>query len=161
MKVAYILLAHKDPEQLVRLIDSLKGTGDFYIHIDKKSDIRPFQDCFKNNPSVHLLKKRINVTWAGWSMVKGYMLLLEAALKSDKNYSRFVMLTGQDYPLMKNSEITAQFVVQKDIEYIMAYNLTTSTVPTDKNKVLRRWYLDNPFRSHFYKGHIRVLCTIV
>lgn len=149
MKIAYILLVHKDPKQLLRLVNSLKGTGDFYIHIDKKSDISSFQFCFKDNPSVYLLEKRINVTWAGWSMVKAYMLLLQAALSSDKNYERFVMLTGQDYPLMKNSEILAQFESQKDVEYVMAYNLTTSTVPTDKKKVLMRWYLDNPFRSSF------------
>lgn len=149
MKIAYILLCHKDPEQLVRLVNALKGTGDFYIHIDKKSDIRPFQACFKDNPFVYLLKKRINVTWAGWSMVKAYMLLLQAALKSEKHYTRFIMLTGQDYPLMSNQKILNIFEENRNIEYVMAYNLTTSTVSTDKKKVLMRWYLDSPFKSRF------------
>ena len=149
MKIAYILLAHNNPSQLKRLVDSLKNTGDFYIHIDKKSDIRPFKQVFDGMDTVHLLKKRVNVTWAGWSMVKGYMLLLKEALASENNYDRFVMLTGQDYPLMSDEEIIKTFEENPDIEYVMAYNIVTSTVPTDKNKLLKRWYLDNPFRSRF------------
>jgi hypothetical protein len=59
------------------------------------------------------------------------------------------MLTGQDYPLMSNDEIIKTFEENRDVEYVMAYNVVTSTVPTDKNKLLKRWYLDNPFRSRF------------
>lgn len=151
MKIAYILLAHKDPEQLVRLVSSLKGTGDFFIHIDKKSNIKPFYDCFKSNSTVFLLKKRINVTWAGWSMVKAYMLLLQTVIESTNNYDRIVMLTGQDYPLMTNHKIISEFSKNIDIEYVMAYNLVSSTVPTDKNKLLMRWYLDNPFKGDFFQ----------
>lgn len=149
MKIAYILLAHNNPSQLKRLVDSLKNTGDFYIHIDKKSDIRPFKQVFEGMDSVHLLKRRVNVTWAGWSMVKGYMLLLKEAFASEKNYDRFVMLTGQDYPLMSDEKIIKTFEDNRDVEYVMAYNIVTSTVPTDKNKLLKRWYLDNPFHSRF------------
>ena len=149
MKVAYVLLAHRDPDQIERLVNCLKDTGDFYIHIDKKSDIKPFYNKFKTYDCVHFLKNRINVTWAGWSMVKGYMMLLREALESHKNYDRFVMLTGQDYPLMTNDQIIDEFEKNKGVEYVMAYNLTTSTMPTDKNKILMRWYLDNPFRSRF------------
>ena len=149
MKIAYVLLAHNQPRQLLRLVKALEETGDFYIHIDKKSNIREFQEVFSGKPSVHLLEKRVNVTWAGFSMVRGYMLLLEAALASERQYDRFVMLTGQDYPLMSNAEIVETFRQNQGVEYVMAYNIMTSTVPTDKNKLLKRWYLDNPFRTRF------------
>lgn len=156
MKIAYIVLAHNNPYQLKRLVESLEETGDFFIHIDKKRDIRPFKEVFAGMDSVHLLKKRVRVTWAGWSMVKGYMLLLQAALESEKNYDRFVMMTGQDYPLMSNEEIIKTFEDNRDVEYIMAYNIVTSHVPTDKNKILKCWCIDNPFRNRFlqrvYKG---------
>ena len=151
MKIAYLLLTHNNPEQLARLVNSLKETGDFYIHIDKKSNIRPFEQIFDGMDSVYLLKKRVNVTWAGWSLVKGYMLLLQTALESENKYDRFVLLTGQDYPLMSNGEIIKTFEDNPDIEYVMAYNIATSTVSADKYKVLRRWYLDNPFRTKFFQ----------
>ncbi len=39
MRIAYVILAHKYPEQLVRLISQL-NTNDvsFFLHIDKKPD---------------------------------------------------------------------------------------------------------------------------
>ena len=149
MKIAYILLVHKDPDQILRLVKSLGETGDFYINVDKKSKFEPFEETFTGIDNVYFLKRRINVTWAGWSMVKGYMELLNLAYNSDKRYDRFVFLTGQDYPLMTNGEIISEFESHRDTEYVMAYNIVTSTVLTDKNKVLKKWYLDNPFRSRF------------
>ena len=149
MKIAYIMLVHNNPFQVKRLVDSLKETGDFYIHIDKKRDIRPFKQALEGIDAVHLSKKRFCIAWAGWSIVKGYMMLLQEALASDKNYDRFVMLTGQDYPLLSNDEIIKTFEYNRDVEYIMAYNIATSTVLTDKNKTGKRWYLDNPFHSRF------------
>ena len=39
MKIAYIILAHKLPAQLVRLVKRLDAPGThFFIHIDKNSD---------------------------------------------------------------------------------------------------------------------------
>ena len=151
MKIAYLILTYKDPEHLYRLVNALKGTGDFYINVDKKSDFKPFYDLLKNEPSVHFLQKRVNVSWGGWSILKAYMLLLQEAFLSENHYERFVMLSGQDYPLLTNREIVMQFENNRGVEYIMAYNIATSTVPTDKNKVLKSWYFDNPFRSTFFQ----------
>ena len=55
MKIAYIMLAHNNPSQIKRLVASIKETGDVYIHIDKKSDIRQFEQVFDGMESVHLL----------------------------------------------------------------------------------------------------------
>ncbi len=165
MKIAYIMLAHKDPSQILRLVNAIKGTGgDFYINVDKKSNFEQFNEVFKDVQGVYFYKPRINVTMAGWSMVKGYMELLNMAYTSEKKYDRFVFLTGQDYPLMTNAEIISEFENNLETEYIMAYNITTSTVPTDKNKVIKKWYLDNPFRSRFlqraYKSIMYHLVTV-
>lgn len=43
MKIAHLILTHKNPAQLERLIHALEHPGfDFFIHVDKKSDIQPF-----------------------------------------------------------------------------------------------------------------------
>jgi len=149
MKIAYVVLVHRNPEQLRRLITALDGTGDFYIHVDKKSKIEPFEQALAGIPNVNLLKNRINVYWGGWSMVQAYMLMFDMAYSSPKGYDRFVMLTSEDYPLISNEKIIEEFEKNRDVEYIMAYNIATSTMPTDENKVLRRWYLDCPFRNKF------------
>ncbi len=149
MRIAYIILAHKDPDQIKRLVDSLSGTGDFYIHIDKKSDLGAFENLLKNYQNVFFTTKRYSVWWAGFSIIKGYMAGLIDAYNSKTEYDRFVFMTGQDYPLMTNGEILREFEKNKTTEYVMAYNITTSTIPTDKNKILNNWYFDFFFNNLF------------
>ena len=149
MKIAYIFLVHKDPKQIKRLIDSISETGDFYIHVDKKSDFASFENEFRDYSNVFFTTKRYSVWWAGFSMIKGYMAGLLDAFGSDKGYDRFVFMTGQDYPLMTNAQILEEFENNRSTEYIMAYNIATSTIPTDKNKILKNWYFDFFFNSSF------------
>ena len=44
MKIAYLIAAHNDPVHLKRLIDGLNiaDITDFYIHLDKRADIKRF-----------------------------------------------------------------------------------------------------------------------
>ena len=156
MKIAYVILVHKDPHQIKRLVNSLKDTGDFYIHVDKKSNIAQFREIFKKYKNVFFTSKRHSVWWGGFSMNRGYMEGMMEAYNSDKNYERFVFMTGQDYPLMTNSEILQEFESHKNTEYIMAYKISTSTIPTDKDKIFKRWYFDffinNKFLSRCYRS---------
>lgn len=151
MKIAYLIMAHRDPLQICRLAESLKGSGDCFIHIDKKTDAAPFEKGLESCGHVFLMQKRIRVNWAAWSVVRGYMELLAMAYHSEKKYDRFVFLTGQDYPLMSNAEIIHEFETHPDTEYVMAYKISTSTIPTDKNKILKKWYLENPFDNRFLR----------
>lgn len=148
MKIAYLMLAHKDHEQIKRLASLLAKTGDCYIHLDKKSDRSVFESTLAPVEGLTLLSK-YSVSWAGWSMVQAYLYLMDHAYASDKQYDRFVFMTGQDYPLMPDEQILQEFSENPDVEYVMAYNIATSTIPTDKNKILKNWYLDTPFRSRF------------
>ena len=150
MKIAYLILAHKDPKQLRRLADHLLKSGDVYVHLDKKTDFKSFCDEFGVHPRVHILQS-VSVWWAGWSMIRAYMHLMEIAFTAPENYDRFVLMTGQDYPLMTAKEIVQAFEKSPETEFVMAYNITTSTIATDKNKVLKRWYLDVPlFRGKLW-----------
>ena len=142
MNIAYIFLVHRDPKQIKRIIDSISETGDFYIHVDKKTDIAPFEKELNGYKNVFFTSKRYSVWWAGFSMIDGYMQGMSDAYNSDKKYDRFVFMTGQDYPLMTNKQILDEFEKNKNTEYVMAYNIITSTIPTDKNKILKKWYFD-------------------
>ena len=45
-KIAILILAHKNPHQLARLITCFNDCRyDIYIHIDKKVDISPFKEA--------------------------------------------------------------------------------------------------------------------
>lgn len=151
MKIAYLILAHKHPNQIARLASRLSKSGDIFIHVDKKVKLYDYECELKNIPNAYLEKNRISVSWAGWSIVKSYLQLLNRAYNSDKSYDRFVFLTGQDYPLMSDFEIVSEFEKNLTTEYVMAYNIVNSTIPTDKNKTTKKWYLDCPFKSKFLR----------
>ncbi len=150
MKIAYLILAHNAPKQIERLTNRLSKTGDCFVHLDKKTNKKDFLKDFQLSSAVHLYS-RYKVSWAGWSMVKAYMYLLEQAFASGEKYDRLVLMTGQDYPLMSDSEIIREFEGKPNVEYIMAYNIRTSTIATDKNKVLKKWYFDVPFKNKFLR----------
>ena len=67
MKIAHLILAHKNPAQLERLIRAMKHPAfHFYIHVDKKSDIGPFEYLF-DNQQVFKVQHRTSIVHNGHS----------------------------------------------------------------------------------------------
>src|SRR5262249_41641749 len=99
MKVAYLVLAHKNPRLLKKAIEALsfEGSG-FFVHIDRKSDIGEFSQAASNG-NVVLLENPIPVYWGEFSGVEAELLLMRRALEDRQNYDYFVLLGGADYPL--------------------------------------------------------------
>ena len=62
MKIAYIIGAYADPENLKRLILAL-GSQSFFVHVDKETNIEPFQRALSGMKGVTLLENRTNVHW--------------------------------------------------------------------------------------------------
>ena len=63
MKIAHLILIHENPPQLKRLIQRLAHPdADFYIHVDLKTDIKPF--LFLQSKNVKFIANRVKVSWA-------------------------------------------------------------------------------------------------
>lgn len=142
MKIAYIITAYIDADQLKRLVDSLMvtpkdGCTDFYIHIDKKVDIAPFVEVlreYKNN--IYFTERRYWINWGGYNQVRSqYELLRMIFEKTKKLYDRIVCLSGTDYPLWSNRKIHETFTQNSTIEYIGGYNLVKSGDKAQKKKI--------------------------
>ncbi len=69
MRFAYLIMAHNNHEQLLKLLKLLDySNNDIYLHIDKKSDcfnIKEIRDSIKL-ASIHIYKK-YDVLWATMS----------------------------------------------------------------------------------------------
>jgi len=122
-KMCYLILAYDDPDHLKRMIDCLNDNSVFYVHIDKKSEISPFEEILYEYENVHFIPKREKIYWGGYSIVQAELNLIRAALESDEDYLRFVLLSGSDYPIKDNAYIHTFFQENKNIEYIRAINL--------------------------------------
>ncbi|AVM52856.1 core-2/I-Branching enzyme [Bacteroides zoogleoformans] len=138
-RIAYIISAYKDAPHLRRLVDALAGDADFYIHIDRNADIRPFKELLKDKTT---FVPRHRVSWGGWGQVEYQKELLSAVLHSGIAYGRVVCLSGQDYPLWPNTEIHSYFDGHKETEFIVAMNLTRSA---DKQQIAKIIYY------HFFR----------
>jgi hypothetical protein len=110
MKIAFLIAAHAYPELLVRLIKRLEDpVASIFIHIDKRVDIRPFVALLRDRKSrdVHLVS-RVCSPWGTFGQVNASLSLLRAALATDKDATMFILLCGQDYPLL-TSNLMAEF----------------------------------------------------
>jgi hypothetical protein len=110
MKIALLIAAHAYPELLVRLIKRLEDpVASIFIHIDKCVDIRPFVALLRDRKSrdVHLVP-RVCSRWGTFGQVNASLSLLRTALATDKDATKFILLSGQDYPLL-TPKLMAEF----------------------------------------------------
>lgn len=108
MKLAILLLCHKNAKQINLLLDTLKHPDiDFYVHMDKKANI---VNQITKRPDIHFLPDdlRVDVKWGGFSMIEATRNLLETAYKG-KRYDYFWLCSGQDFPLVSSQKIIKYF----------------------------------------------------
>lgn len=105
MKKAYIIEAHRYPEQLVRLISRLNdGRSEFFVHIDKKSDIAQFKALAQFAPLLHWVKRE-DARWAGYGSVRATLNGLKAIVATETPFDHIFLLSGQCYPIKSNEQI--------------------------------------------------------
>jgi len=116
MKIAYLILAHKDPKHLARLIRSLSTqNSSFIIHIDKKTDITDFQDIKSDN--VYFTKRRVPVYY-DYSIVEATFIMMNQALSMNEDFDYLIRLAGVDYPVQPARYIEKFFELNKGKEFI-------------------------------------------
>ena len=121
MKHAYLIMAHKEPYNLRKLLELLDHeNNDIFIHIDIKSSILHKEEiinwCAKSK--IYFVQQT-NVQWAAYSGIKCEIILLEEAVKG--NYDYYHLLSGQDLPLVSQKNIHRFFEENKGKEFVSLY----------------------------------------
>jgi Core-2/I-Branching enzyme len=99
MRVACIIMAHKEPQQIERFIKRFSlFPYDFYIHIDKKIDLGQF-NYLAAIPNVRFVQKRIRVRWASYSFLHAVLQTFKEILGNGVKYDFISVMSGQDYPI--------------------------------------------------------------
>jgi len=105
MKKAYIILIHKNPEQVCRLIQKLDDANStFFVHLDKKAVSEDFEEVFNQGQHVKRVES-VSTNWGEYSLVKATLNCLTAVQNSKVPFDRVILLSGQDYPIKSNAEI--------------------------------------------------------
>ncbi len=120
MKIAFLNLCHTDPQIVARVAGKLTKNPNFdmYVHVDAKTDEKPFKELLKNNQQVYFLEKRQKVYWGGYHAILATVELLKTALASERKYDYVVALQNLDYPIKSNDYIEEFFAKNNGTEYI-------------------------------------------
>ena len=154
MTIAYLIAAHTDPTQLGRLVNSLNnGKNDFYIHIDKKSNIAPFLCEMKDVDRVFFIPKRVKDYWGGFSHLCTLDHLLEEALK--KKYDRLVYISGLDYPVWSNEKMEKFYRENPKQQLLCGYNITQCDNTLAQTKICHYAYWDIPIKNEKIFNKVR------
>lgn len=117
MKLAVLMLCHKDPVQTNMLLDLLDHEDiEIFVHVDKKSDMKKE---IKGGKNVHLLPddQRVDIQWGKYSMVNATLNLMNEAADFGK-FDQYVLLSGQDLPLVPAGEILKFLEENKGKNYV-------------------------------------------
>ena len=115
MQKNYLILAHKNPLQLSRMIERLDdGASKFFIHLDAKTPIEPFAACFEGG-HIRFIEPRERCVWGDFSIVRATIHLMEAA---SKEQGVFILMSGQDYPIQSQGYINAFLESNKGFDFI-------------------------------------------
>ena len=138
LRIAYLIMAHNQPEHLFRMVNALDCEGAaFYIHIDKKTDATPFQTLLGSKENVHFLPNRVSAIWMGFSLVEVSLRLLARAVKDGFDYC--VQLSGADYPI-KSNDYLFSFFEKAEKEYVTFWRLEDR--PSWEHKVQYYYFVD-------------------
>lgn len=120
--IAYLVLAHSNPSHLQRLIEKLSTErAVIFIHLDKKSDLDGFRHL--QTSKVIFIEDRVPVYWADYSQVQAILNLLNAALATNVEVQRLVLISGVDYPIRSTVDIENFFATQPATEFMNAVKM--------------------------------------
>jgi hypothetical protein len=121
MRAAYLVLCHRLPAQVARLVRALDVPGvAFFIHLDRdagNSALRRLRHGLSGLDNVRFVPRR-QVTWASWSVVAATLDCLQEVERTGADPAQTVLLTGQDYPIKPAEQIAREAAARPDAAYI-------------------------------------------
>ncbi|MEK6372213.1 MAG: beta-1,6-N-acetylglucosaminyltransferase [Acidobacteriota bacterium] len=171
MKLAYFILVHHKPAQLRRLMRAIWRPQHVYvIHVDRRAsaECRRAARDLSRAANVALLPPS-RCYWGGWSLVRTELRAMRRLMAMGE-WSYYVNLSGQDFPLRTQEEIAAELerLPRRDwLEFERALDPGRATELARREQVLavelpwrekpRLIYWAPPWRAPLLKGATRYL----
>jgi len=119
MRVVLLIHAHKDVEQLNRLIQAVSGRQiAVYVHLDRKSNVDPSLI----DGRAKLVKSRVDVWWGDFSQVQATLNSL-TEIDADGDYDYVILVSGLDYPVWPSEKIVRFLDGSDRREYLQSSTL--------------------------------------
>jgi hypothetical protein len=136
MKIAYLILAHRNPNLIKKAVEILSCDGaSFFIHIDAKFALAPFDSICGGN--VVFIQPRLPVYWGEFSQTEAIFLLIQQALAAPERPDYLVLLSGSDFPLKSGRYIRNFLTTNRGHEFITMVKLPAPGMPISRINTLR------------------------
>jgi Core-2/I-Branching enzyme len=143
VKICYFIQTHQNPEQIYRLVRTIKRTSPnsqiLINHNFHRSylDLTPLQDL----SDLHLLENQEYLIRGDFScQVQPYLNAVNWLFENNSDFDWLINLTGQDYPTQPLSE-TEDFLAKTDCDGLIRYwDIFADRIPWDKQKGFKRYY---------------------
>jgi hypothetical protein len=144
MPLAYHLLAHKDPDQVARLIRVLQHPEDtFVLHFDRRAPraLHELGHRLAAESSNVLVQRPRAVIWGGPAISELQIEAMDLALRQPRPWHHFVNLTGQDFPLVSREERLARLGARPGANYLSWFKPLETSHWANARERLDRWHL--------------------
>lgn len=102
MRITFLILMHKNPDQAKRLIQRLEGPfSTFVVHIDRRAPdyvVKKMHEWAVGRNDIRFAA-RYSCYWANFGIVAGTLACMRTALDVQSDFDYAVLLSGQDYPI--------------------------------------------------------------
>ena len=120
IKIAFIMLCHKNPNQINYLNKKLLKypQSDIYIHVDL--DNSQLRKKIRINDRIYMLQESesYHIEWGGINIVRATLQLIHTVKNSGKNYDYIWLVSGQDFPIVPLQEIEKRLSANSEMNYI-------------------------------------------
>jgi hypothetical protein len=108
VRIAYLILAHRAPLQLKRLVNRLRGPDvHIVLHIDAKTSGPEWEILSHELDSPDISwAARVACRWGDFSLVDATLNCVQTLCNLDTEFDFVVLLSGQDYPIRPQSFIS-------------------------------------------------------
>jgi hypothetical protein len=150
MKIAYIVLAHRYPHQLVRLIRRLNAPDViFLIHLDSKMDPDAYNEVVQALASFTNVEylARLHGFWGGWPIVQVTINALQEIVRRKLPSDYVVLLSGQCYPLQPHCAIVQTLAAGNGKTFMSHCPLPIADWPNSGMDRIEKWHFSYRGRS--------------
>jgi hypothetical protein len=144
MRLAIVVLAHDEPDQLALLLSTLRHPRiRLYLHVDRRAPLAPFERALADaGVDDATLLPRHATAWASVELVDAALAGLRRAVEDDCGY--FLLISGRDFPLRPPREIVAFAEAAGTRSYVEHFPLPDP-----------RWRFEGRERTDFYTYTLR------
>ncbi|MDR1581805.1 MAG: beta-1,6-N-acetylglucosaminyltransferase [Prevotellaceae bacterium] len=144
MTFAYLILVHKNPNQVLRLVNILTANNTYFvIHVDKKTDETLFKSIIGSRENVFFCECRKIVKRGGFSVTKAIMELIREMIVHIGFPDYVHLMSGQDFPLKSNEYIFDYFERHRGTNFLEYFPLPSPMWNDGMKRIKYKWYVDD------------------